>query len=293
MENKGNYKERSFKNDLHSNSEFDLDAYLEEQSNPENFSLGVNQEPEKHHGSGIKNAIVMTGLIIVSVLWYFDWSPQQTWAGIFGSNENNVVAGQTGTAPDIQINIPRIEIPPMPMPMPDLAPFTIPSNTGNSAAPALDMNMTEYLSALKEKGFLEDEISTFSARQLYDAGVPIHYLEELNEAGFLSDLSFVHITNFYQNSIPTSYLIQLSETDFYDKLSFVDITNYYQSNVPIDYLKQMDDAGYLVDLSFVHITNYYQAGVTPEFLDELKVSGLYDDLNFLDVVDLYQREHSN
>ncbi|MEX0610033.1 MAG: hypothetical protein WD016_07260 [Balneolaceae bacterium] len=285
MKNQSSHKHRSFKNDLDKDSDFDLDTYLEEQSSQNNAG---KIEPDVHDNTRFfKNTLLTFAVILASVLWYFDWSPAQAWAGIFGDTNDNVTVGSNTVAPNIGVNIPSIEIPRIPT-IP-----TFPFSEGGTQAADLNMSMTEYLTELKELGFLENQVSTFSARQLYNSNIPITYLEELNEAGYLADLSFVHITNYYQSQVPISYLDQVREAGFYDDLSFVDITNYYQHNVPMQYLKELDDAGYLVDLSFVHVTNYYQAGVTTEFLDQLKETGLYDDLNFLDVVDLYKSEQEN
>lgn len=288
MTKKTHLNKRSY-NNLNGHSDFDLDAYLEEQSDPDKISSN-NENPPGQDKYRLKNSLLIIGLILTSVLWYYDWNPSNAWTSVFGNDEQAITTGQTGFAPEINGNIPRINIPPVPA-IPRIPDFRSVDNP--NPAVSLDISMTEYLSTLKDLGFLDNQVSTFSARQLYDANIPVSYLEELNEAGYLGDLSFVHITNYYQNEITVTYLDQLNETGFYDKLSFVDITNYYQQNVPVEYLKSMDDAGYLVDLSFVHVTNYYQAGVTPAFLDELKETGLYEDLNFLDVIDLYQRENGN
>ncbi|MEX0719111.1 MAG: hypothetical protein WD059_00495 [Balneolaceae bacterium] len=288
MKNKDHHKQRHSKNDLNKDPDFDLDTYLEEQSHQETTTPG--EETARKNTYFIKNAALSISLVIASVLWYHNWSPAQAWSSMFGSNESVLTTGQTFTVPEINVHIPRIEIPAIP-PIPAVP--GIRSYSNSTQAPVLDISLTEYLSALKTKGFLDNQISTFSARQLYDSHIPVSYLEELNEAGYLGDLSFVYITNFYQNEIPVTYLDQLKAAGIYDKLSFVHITNYYQQKVPMEYLKKLNDAGYLVDLSFVHVTNYYQAGVTPEFLDELKETGLYEDLSFLDVIDLYQRENGN
>jgi hypothetical protein len=258
MGNKEDNKSRSFSNDLDRHStenpdpDFDLDEYIHQQSQDDELNLSADIE-EKEDRSQFKNAVLIFIVFAASFLWFHDWSPTQAWSAVFGGGQQvaEVTTGASGSD-QVQSQIPNIPQPPAP------------PGANETAAPTaseLDMPITEYLSILREKGYLGNEVSSFDARQLYNANVPISYLDELQNQGFLEDLSFVDVTEFYNN------------------------------DVTIDYLVSLNEAGYLEELSFVYITSFYNAGVTLEFLDQLKEQGLYQDLNFLDIVDLYQREN--
>lgn len=290
MTKKDQNKTRSFTNDLDRHSDFDhdpdfdLDEYIRSQSQ-DSGQIPIQEEPKDPDRYLFKNAILIFIVFAAAFLWFNNWSPSEAFTYVFGNDEQTteVTAGVPGTD-QLEIEIPE--------------PPEIPSVPGVEAPPAppasnLDMSITEYLSVLQDKGYLGDEISGFSARQLYDANVPVSYLDELQNAGFLEDLSFVYITNYYQNQIPLSYLERLQDAGVYEELSFVDVTAYYNDDIPVEYLVTLNEAGYLDELSFVYVTNFYNAGVTVEFLDQLKEQGLYDDLNFLDIVDLYQRENGD
>jgi len=283
MDKKEQNKTRSFTNDLDldpeldNNPDFDLDEYILQQSHLHK-NIPDERILDERERSQFKNAILIFLVFAAALLWFNDWSFNNTWASFFGADEGATQVPATAPAPDRF----EVQLPPIP---------PLPGNT-EASAPRLDMPITDYLATLRDKGYLGNQISSFSARQLYDANIPISYLDDLQNAGLLEDLSFVYIINYYQNEIPFSYLQQLKDAGVYDKLSFVDVTQYYTNNIPIDYLVTLDKAGYLEDLSFVYVTNFYNAGVTVAFLDKLKGQGLYEDLNFLDIVDLYQRENA-
>ncbi|HBX66333.1 MAG TPA: hypothetical protein DEG32_09295, partial [Balneolaceae bacterium] len=260
MAKKEQNKPRSFSNDLdrHPNAEndpdFDLDEYINQKSQNEELFAA---EPEEEDRSQFKNAILIFIVFAASFLWFNNWSGSEAWTFIFGGDDNTT---QVATAPPVsdrlEVQMPEIPTIPAVPDLPTLPGVDVPSSAG------LDMPITEYLTILRDKGYLGDEVSSFSARQLYDGNVPISYLDQLQNAGFLEDLSFVYIINYYQNQIPLSYLESLQEAGVYEELSFVDVTNFYQNDVSTDYLIKLNEAGYLEDLSFVYVTNFYQNGVT-------------------------------
>ncbi|MGN8225904.1 hypothetical protein [Gracilimonas sp. BCB1] len=290
MGKKEDHKTRSFTNDLDHNfdddhdPDFDLDEYIRRQSEPTSH-MPLQEETKDPDSYLFKNAILIFIVFAAAFLWFNSWSDTESWRYIFGGGDQTteVTAGAPGVG-QLDISIPQ---PPQVPPVPGVEVPPAPP------APSLDMTITEYLSVLQDRGYLGDEISGFSARQLYDANVPVSYLDELQNAGFLEDLSFVYISNYYQNQIPLPYLKSLQDAGVYEELSFVDVTAFYNDDIPVEYLVTLNEAGYLEDLSFVYVTNFYNAGVTVEFLDQLKEQGLYEDLNFLDIVDLYQRENSD
>ena len=235
---------------------------------------------EEQENSQFKNAVLFFMVFAAAFLWINDWNINQAWNSTFGASE------ETSETITSQVQVPDLpDFPALPSTQ------SAPEVSGFSGETGLELSLTEYLAALKEKGYLNNELSSFSARQLYDSDVTIAYVDQLSETGFLEILSFVEISNYYQNDIPFDYLNELQQAEVFEKLSFVDISNFYQNDVSTEYLKTLDEAGYLDELSFVYISSFYENGVTVDFLDQLKEQGLYEDLNFLDIVDLYQREN--
>lgn len=284
MTQKGRFKKSN------NNDDFDLDSYLEEQAHQTTES--TQHIEDEHETSFMKNALLGLALVFTAFLWYHDWSPKQAYGSIFGSDEPRVIAsGQSGN--QIVIDIPEINIPEISIPETRELERAIEQElaraTGNVDLPPV----TDYLVQLKELGLLEDDkLSAFQARQLHSAGVPVSYIQEVDNAGFLDELNFVAISEFYENDIPLSYISQYEEAGFLDKVNFVGLSEFYKNDVSMDYLRTLDQAGYLDELSFVYITEYYKAGVTTEFLDNLKATGLYDDLSFVDVVEMYKDENN-
>lgn len=312
-------KGRAFGNDNDPN--FDLDSYIEERSREEQTHQHPPQELERDENYRTRNYVAIVLAAVLMFFWAFDWSPGNAYSFFFGNNVDAPVVAETG--PGVGVALPTTPVPPRPPvapvePVAPVAPFEPVAPVINS----LDMSLTDYLIELRNYGLLsDDKLSTFEARQLYDAAVPISYIHQIDDRGWLEHFSFVHISEFYRNRVPLEYLETLEQAGFLFELSFPAITEYYRSDMPIsylqnmdqagylndlsfpaivefyrsgvsmDYLNTMDKAGYLDDLSFVYIIEYYRNGVTPEFLDKLKETGLYDDLNYLDVVDMYKREN--
>ncbi|MEQ9278316.1 MAG: hypothetical protein RLN83_02380 [Balneola sp.] len=272
------------------NDDFDLDSYLDEQAHK--TSEPTQEIEDEHETSFIKNAGLGLALVFTAFLWYHDWSPKQAYTSIFGSDEATVVAtGQAGN--QIVIDIPEIRIPEITIPETREIERAIERELARASASADLPSVTDYLVELKELGLLEDDkLSAFQARQLHSAGVPVSYIQEVDNAGFLDELNFVAISEFYNNDIPLSYISEYEEAGFLDKVNFIGISEFYKNNVSMDYLRILDQAGYLDDLSFVYITEYYKAGVTTAFLDDLKAKGLYEDLSFVDVVEMYKDENN-
>ena len=272
------------------NDDFDLDSYLEEQAHQ--TVEPTQQIEDEHEPSFLKNAMLGLALVFTAFLWYHDWSPKQAYASIFGAEEPRLIStGQAGN--QIVIDIPEITIPEISIPESREIQRAIEQELARASETANLPSVTDYLVQLKELGLLEDDkLSAFQARQLHSSGVPVSYIQEVDNAGFLDDLNFVAISEFYNNDIPLSYLTEFEEAGFLDKVSSIGISEFYKNNVSMDYLRTLDQAGYLDDLSFVHITEYYKAGVTTSFLDDLKAKGLYEELSFVDIVEMYKDENN-
>lgn len=284
MTQKGRFKKANNPDD------FDLDSYIEEQTHQQEEIQHPTEEEQEP--SFMKNAILGLALVFTCFMWYHDWSPKEAYTSIFGADETTVIAtGEAGNR--IVIDIPDIRIPDIRLPESREIERAIEQELGRLADATTLPPVTDYLVELKELGLLEDnKLSAFEARQLHSSGVPVYYIQEVDNAGFLDDLNFVAIGEFYQNNIPLSYINQYEEAGILDKVNFVGLSEFYINEVPMDYLTTLDAAGYLEDLSFVYIIEYYNAGVTTDFLDGLKEKGLYEDLNFIDVVELYKDENN-
>ena len=284
MTQKGRFKKSN------NDDDFDLDTYLEVQSHQ--TAEATPHIEEEHESSFMKNAILGLALVFTAFMWYHDWSPKQAYGSIFGSDEATVVAtGQSGN--QIVIDIPDINIPDINIREARDLERAIGDEIARIGNSANLPPVTDYLVELKDLGLLDDnKLSAFQARQLHASGVPISYIQEVDNAGFLNDLNFVAISEFYKNDIPLSYISQYEEAGILDKVNFVGLSEFYKNGVTMDYLKTLDAAGYLDDLNFVYISEYYKAGVTTDFLDGLKEKGLYEDLNFIDVVELYKDENN-
>lgn len=283
MTQKGRFKKSN-------DDDFDLDSYIEEQSQQKaEFNQPIEEE---HESSFMKNAILGLALVFTAFMWYHDWSPKQAYASVFGADETRLIAtGQSGN--QIVIDIPDIQIPDFSGLESGELERAIEQELGRFIGTSNLPSVTDYLVSLKDLGLLgDDKLSAFQARQLHECGVPISYIQEVDNAGFLDDLNFVAITEYYRNEVPLSYISQFEEAGYLDKVNFVGLTEFYKNGVSMDYLKKLDDAGYLENLNFVYITEYYKAGVTTEFLDGLKEKGLYDDLNFVDVVEMYKDDNN-
>ncbi len=256
-----------------SDQDFDFDQYLDEKGEKTEFT--ENQDPDaSKEGSALKHGILIVAVILSGLLWFYEWSPKSVYLAFFGDGTEQIetVMPNVLEIPPLGVNIRNVDV------QTDIAI----ENPGS---------IVEYLLELRNQGLLDNKISSFEARQVYDAGVPISYLLELDQYGFLNRFSFVEIGEFNKNQIPNDYLYQMDQNGYLDRLSFVEVGEFYKNNVSFEYLDRLDETGYLDELSFVHISEYYKNGVTPQFLDELKQSGLYNDLSFIDVVEIYKSQN--
>lgn len=303
MAKQGTSNKHSLRNDL--DPDFDLDEFLDDQAISGNASTQSDDKELKEERSDlIKNSLLVVAVITTIFLWTFDWSPRNAYSYFF-EGDTPVFVFEEGA----QETIPEV---------PDATQFPAFESVAEANQ---SLSATDYLIQLRDKGLLGDgKLSAFDARQLHSSGVPVQYLEALNEATLLDEFSFVDISEFYDNRIPMEYLQSLDQAGYLDDLSFVDITEFYENNVPIQYLNQLNDIGILNELSFVDITEFYSSqvsieylsaleendligelsfvditefyenGVTIEFLNNLKANGLMDELSFVDIVDLYKAE---
>ncbi len=273
-------------------NDFDLDNYLEEKGYEDENDQFQKDETEVEDRRYTNALIVIVA--IAGMFWYFDWNPREIYQTYFGSAETELVADNP-----VVIEVPTIEVPEVVVPDVDIDLNIDPNPDIDVVEPQFDFNsneqnlgpIVEYLQELNNLGLLDDKISAFSAREVYEAGVPINYLLELDQQGLLGELSYVAIDAFYNNQVPFDYLQQVRDRGYWEKLSYISVAEFYENGVSFDYLDIMDNAGYLDELSFVHISEYYKNDIPPEFLDQLKESGIYESLSFIDVVEIYKSQN--
>jgi hypothetical protein len=247
---------------------FDLDEYIREKSEEEgelSFDA-ISEEPED--GSAFKNAILIFMVFTAAYLWYYDWSPSQAWASVFGGDNVEVFINP---APDVNINIPEINIPDIP-PIPDLN---------------FEGGFADYLVEINNAG-LNDLFSNSGYQALYQTGVPIEYLEQLNDAGYLEDdFSYSAVIGLYNGNVPVEYLDGLSAINLLDDFSYSGIIGLYNSDVPTSYLNGMSEAGYLDEFSYSAIIGFYNSDVSITYLNELQANNLLEDFSYSGIIGLY------
>lgn len=274
MSKQRNYSQR--KGSSQSDEDFDLDSYLEEkgQASQQNH---LKQKAEESFRNPFLSRLLLVVALVVSVIWSYNVTTDANWFSFFSGGQSERVSQVAPVSP--------------------VSPATPIQRTSNES---FEFNsdsdlgsITDYLQRLDQEGLLNDRLlNGFEARQVYSNGVPIEYLKALNDAGYLSEFSFVYINEYYNNQIPIEYLNVLDNAGYLTHFSFVSVVELYKNDVSLEYLKQLEEGGYLFDLSFVYITEYYKNGVTTEFLDELKSKNLYDNLSFVDVVELYKAKEN-
>lgn len=218
--------------------DFNLDAYINKMSHKRNRA--EKQPATEDDRSHFKNAVLIFLVFAASYLWINNWSISQAWNSLFGGDEVSVV-----TAPEA----PSVDI------------STFPVIPDNPMAPGemSSEGFTEFLSAAYSNG-LDQHYSNIGLQTMYEAGVPIEYLNQLTEAG-ISDLSFPAVITFHGSGVSVEYLLLLNES------------------------------GYLQTQSFPAVVAYYETGVTPEFLDQLNENGLLQQMSFTDVINALEADN--
>lgn len=244
MGQKNKYNNYSFESEIDGHADndpnFNLDEYIRKMSREEQMSASEQYIEEDDDRSQFKNAILIFVVFAASYLWINDWNMSQVWNSVFGSDEATFV-----TAPEA----PSFDIP------------TIPAIPDNPMAPGevTSEGFIEFLAAANANG-LNEYYSNIGIQTMYEAGVPIEYLNQLTEAGITDQ-------------------------------SFPAIIAYHESGVTMEYLNELNEAGYLQSSSFPAVVAYYEAGVTPEFLDQLNENGLLQQMSFPDVVNAFEADN--
>jgi hypothetical protein len=277
MANKNTYQQRSSGNNH--NGDFDLDEYIRQQSNEatSDFSESVEDIHPNDDSSQFKNAILIFVVFATAFLWYNDWKPVQAWNAIFGSDEVPAEAPAAGNdfaytfeipdipdIPEINIEIPDIEVPPLP-----------PSE--------IEGAFSDYLASIRDAG-LQDVYSNSGFQALYQTGVPVDYLVQLHEEGFLNEFSYSAIIGLYHGDVTLEYLQQFREAGYLENYSYSAIIGMYNGGVTTEYLNQLSEGGFLEEFSYSAIIAFYNTGVTVEYLNQLQNNGLLEDMSYSEII---------
>lgn len=149
------------------------------------------------------------------------------------------------------------------------------------------MSIVDYAAELNQLGYL-DELSVPAVQAFYSNGVPIEYLDRLNKAEILGDLSYPSVIAYYENDVPVDYLTRLDGAGLFNELTFPAVISFYKTEVTIDYLQRLNESGYLKEFSFPAVTAFYKRGVPVEFLNGLNGEGLLEKLSFPDIIGIYE-----
>lgn len=193
-------------------------------------------------GRGFRNALVLLLCAFITGLWYYDWNLSD-----FADRTSDLATSFFDGGQSRAVVAPQS--PPLPIPPG--------AEGGVSPERELNMDMPEYLSTLREAGYGETfSIPTVSA--LYQAGVPVSYIEELDNGGYLEDTSFPAIIAYHSTGVTVEYLDALKAGGYLERYSFPAITAFYQENITAEYLDGLKERGLLEDLAFHEILIMHQ-----------------------------------
>lgn len=211
-----------------------------------------------------KNFLVATLCVIIILLWWFDWN-----FSALANRTSDVISGLFGDEiTEIGATPPTFEVPPVPgpggtPPMPELSELgpEIEAEVRAEISRAqneMNMGMSDYVSAMEEAGY-RDLYSMPELSVMYQTGVEISYLDELNEVGLLEELPYTAIITFFSADVSTDYIVAMNESGYLERYGFPGVTAFYSSDIPVSYLNDLEEKGMLDDLSFSDILLMYQS----------------------------------
>ncbi|MBO6621740.1 MAG: hypothetical protein JJ892_00025 [Balneola sp.] len=224
-----------FKNELRGDQDdpdFDLDAYLQEQSHPdEQFEEQINDSPKS---SFIKNTFFILGLSIFALLYFNDWSPKLVYGNIFGVEEyqkqtvapDPVIPATANSEPDVVI-------------------------TDSDLAAANDIVVTQGLENLARLEALEAlesleglaELENLEGLEGLEELAKLSALEGLKALSNLENPSFIQVEN-NSTEFPATledYNIKLNEAGLSDKFGTETVAELFAAKVPVPVLKTLND----------------------------------------------------
>lgn len=277
MGNKHTYQHRTPGNN--GDGDFDLDEYILQQSHDatSDFSNTPEESQKDDDSSQFKNAVLIFFVFSAAFLWYNNWNPAQAWNSFFGSENQEVPAEAPANdfsysftmpdIPEINIEIPDIEIPSIP-------------------DAAMDGQFSDYLADIRDAG-LQEVYSNSGLQALYQTGVPVDFLTQLHEEGFLEEYSYSAIIGFYHGGVTLEYLQQLRDSGYLEDFSYSAIIGMYNGEVTVDYLNQLSEGGFLDKYTYSAIIAFYNTGVTADYLEQLQNNDLLNDMSYSDIIQAY------
>jgi hypothetical protein len=259
---------------------FDLDSYLEEKSSETQSSEGPSpQQKEKKPSNFFRNATLIVAATLASVLWYFDWNPQQAVAGIFGGSEPEIVVID-GTSDGSVIVIPEGA---------SSEGIVMLENQAAEAARAAEialseLNTQEIINTEEIERLTEQSV----ALALDAAFLALESLENFDFEGLegLEGLEAIEDWEGFEITINEAALEALENIDF----SNIQIQPNGLNAAGFDeYYRQFGELG-ITQFEGESIRSLYDAGVPTSFLSQLNEVGLLERLNAEEIIQIFQED---
>lgn len=247
---------------------FDLDEYIYQKSSEENEELFPEKEIDYPKPTAKRNLIAVLMFSAIAGFWLFSNGPANI--SFFDNDGYNV-----------NVEVPNIEIPEFESFIaPRPAPPATPVPTGDFSTAYLD-----YLQELNET--FPDQFSGSASQGMYNGGVPIEYLTDLNEAGYLDQFSYSAIIGLFNGGVPNEYLQQMDAAGYLDDFSYSAVIGLYNGGVSTQYLDEMQSAGYLDEFSYSAVIGLFNGGVTLNYLNSLNTAGFLETFSYSGIIGLY------
>tara|TARA_R110000868_G_scaffold304437_16_gene565259 strand:- start:35189 stop:36058 length:870 start_codon:yes stop_codon:yes gene_type:complete len=266
-----------------SDDHFDLDGYINEKSNPEVESTSENVEGEGK-SSWLKNSMLIFGFILISLLYFNNWSPKQVYGNIFGVDEYQErfeVVQQAPNSPKIVSNLPsseniagleelkRLEELEQLGNLEGLERLNELENLGAELESLEGLegleNLESSLEGLENLGE-SNELRKFALETAMEAlngiqasgqfgnEIQLGIQEAMKELEALNELENIKVEKLvtdatHVNSSFTEYSNQLNEIGISNKFTNSDIQKLHQANVPPSFLQQLNNLNLLEKLA--------------------------------------------
>lgn len=279
----------SIRNRPRKDPNFDLDNYLIEKSNEEFDSETTDHQEEKKSSGFFRNASLVVAAVLASVLWYYDWSPSNVYAAIFGGPETNAVVLESAGGENILVLPPAdasgeivivdggngeniLVLPPSV----EETPIII--NSESIAAleqAAVEFATSEEIERLTEESIALALDAAFAALEGIQGVEGIEGLESLEALEGLEELG------------------QLAEVAAIEALNNIDFS---EIQIETGQTNISDFDRYSRELSALNINQFdgesirslHEAGIPVSFLSRLNQVGLLDRLDADEIIDLFE-----
>jgi hypothetical protein len=229
--------------------DFDLDAYLQEKSHPdEQFEEQINDSPKS---SFLKNTVLILGLSIFALLYFNEWSPKLVYGNIFGIEEYQ----KQSIAPEPVVPVTTNSETEAMVAENNISGFNDITVNTQQLENLANLEVLEGLEALEALEALESLEGLASLENLEG----LEGLEELAKLSALEALSNLGNSSFIQiennsSEFPASladYKTELKDTELTDEFDTETVAELYEAKVPVSVLATLKNNGLLstVDVS--------------------------------------------